>query len=124
MNRLALFDCDGTLVDSQHNICLCMEDAFARAGLAAPTRSATRRIVGLSLLPAVQRLIPDAAPALQVQVAEDYKSAFHRLRGQGLVEEPLFEGIAEALDAHRRSPCDTRKSGRRSRGQAVTGSTL
>lgn len=99
MNRLALFDCDGTLVDSQHNICLCMEDAFARAGLPAPTRNATRRIVGLSLLPAVQRLIPDAAHALQVQVAEDYKTAFHRLRGQGLVEEPLFEGIAEALDA-------------------------
>ena len=99
VNRLALFDCDGTLVDSQHNICLCMEDAFARAGLPAPTRNATRRIVGLSLLPAVQRLIPDAAHALQVQVAEDYKTAFQRLRGQGLVEEPLFEGIAEALDA-------------------------
>ena len=99
VNRLALFDCDGTLVDSQHNICLCMEDAFARAGLASPTRNETRRIVGLSLLPAVQRLLPDAAHALQVQVAEDYKTAFHRLRGQGLVEEPLFEGIAEALDA-------------------------
>ena len=99
VNRLALFDCDGTLVDSQHNICLCMEDAFARAGLPAPTRNQTRRIVGLSLLPAVQRLIPDAAHALQVQVAEDYKTAFHRLRGQGLVEEPLFDGIVEALDA-------------------------
>ena len=99
VNRLALFDCDGTLVDSQHNICLCMDDAFARAGLVAPTRNETRRIVGLSLLPAVQRLLPDAAHALQVQVAEDYKSAFQRLRGQGLVEEPLFEGIIEALDS-------------------------
>src|SRR3546814_14167768 len=26
MNRLAIFDCDGTLVDSQVNICLAMED--------------------------------------------------------------------------------------------------
>ena len=101
MNRLALFDCDGTLVDSQHNIILCMENAFARAGLAAPDRHAVRRIVGLSLLPAVQRLIPDAELALQQQVAEDYKSAFHRLRGQGLVDEPLFEGISELLDALR-----------------------
>ncbi len=99
MNRLALFDCDGTLVDSQHNICLCMEDAFARAGLAPPPRHETRRVVGLSLLPAVQRLLPDGEHALQVQLAEDYKSAFQRLRGQGLVEEPLFDGIADALDA-------------------------
>ncbi len=98
-NRLALFDCDGTLVDSQHNILMCMEDAFARAGLLAPDRHATRRIVGLSLLPAVQRLLPGAALALQEQIAEDYKQAFHRLRGRGLVEEPLFDGIADALEA-------------------------
>jgi phosphoglycolate phosphatase len=99
MNRLALFDCDGTLVDSQANIILCMDDAFARAGLLPPDRHATRRVVGLSLLPAVQRLIPDAERALQEQVAEDYKTAFQRLRGQGLVEEPLFDGIADVLDA-------------------------
>ncbi|MFM7027134.1 MAG: HAD-IA family hydrolase [Chakrabartia sp.] len=99
MNRLALFDCDGTLVDSQHNIILCMDDAFARAGLVPPSRAATRRVVGLSLVPAMQALLPEAEPALHAQLAEDYKSAFHRLRGQGLVEEPLFEGIAAALDA-------------------------
>jgi phosphoglycolate phosphatase len=99
MNRLALFDCDGTLVDSQHNICLCMEDAFARAGLAAPPRQAMRRVVGLSLLPAMQRLVPDLALPLQIQLAEDYKTAFQRLRGRGLVEEPLFEGIIPALEA-------------------------
>jgi phosphoglycolate phosphatase len=98
MNRLALFDCDGTLVDSQHNICLCMEDAFARSGLAAPPRPAMRRVVGLSLLPAMQRLVPSLALDQQIQLAEDYKTAFQRLRGQGLVEEPLFEGIIEALD--------------------------
>jgi phosphoglycolate phosphatase len=98
-NRLALFDCDGTLVDSQHNICLCMEDSFARAGLAPPPRAAIRRIVGLSLLQAVEALTPDEVPARQVQIAEDYKTAFHRLRGSGLVEEPLFDGIADALDA-------------------------
>ncbi len=99
MNRLALFDCDGTLVDSQHNIILCMEDAFARAGLSAPDRHATRRIVGLSLVPAMRQLLPDAEHALHVQLAEDYKTAFQRLRGKGLVEEPLFDGIVEAMDA-------------------------
>jgi phosphoglycolate phosphatase len=99
MNRLALFDCDGTLVDSQHNICLCMEDAFGRAGLTTPDRHAIRRIVGLSLFQAVHALIPDAEHAQIEQIAEDYKSAFQRLRGNGLIEEPLFEGILDTLDA-------------------------
>jgi phosphoglycolate phosphatase len=99
MNRLALFDCDGTLVDSQHNICLAMEDAFARAGIAPPLRSATRRVVGLSLLPAMQMVLPDGSHELHVQLAEDYKTAFHRLRGRGMIDEPLFDGIADALDA-------------------------
>ncbi len=97
--KLALFDCDGTLVDSQANIIMCMEDAFAQSGLAPPHRAETRRIVGLSLLPAMQVLMPDAAPALHVQLVEDYKAAFHRLRGNGLVEEPLFDGILDALHA-------------------------
>lgn len=99
MNKLALFDCDGTLVDSQHNIVLCMDDAFHRAGLTPPARAETKRIVGLSLLPAMQVLAPDAEPDLHVQLAEDYKTAFQRLRGKGLVEEPLFDGIVAAMEA-------------------------
>ena len=98
-NRLALFDCDGTLVDSQRSIFLCVEDAFARAGLPPPDRLAARRVVGLSLVPAMQMLMPDAHTDLHIQLAEDYKTAFQRLRGSGLVDEPLFEGIAETLDA-------------------------
>jgi len=99
MNKLALFDCDGTLVDSQQNIILCVNAAFERAGLVPPARAATKAIVGLSLLPAMQALLPDASHDLHVQLAEDYKTAFQRMRGQGLVEEPLFDGIAAALDA-------------------------
>ncbi len=99
MNRLALFDCDGTLVDSQANICMAMEDAFDRARLTPPDRAATRRIVGLSLVEAMQALLPDADAALHQSLAEDYKQAFRRLHGRGLVEEPLFDGILAALDA-------------------------
>jgi phosphoglycolate phosphatase len=98
MNRLALFDCDGTLVDSQANICLAMEDAFTRAGMTPPPRSATRRVVGLSLVPAMQALLPDAEDALHQALAEDYKNAFHRLRGRGMIEEPMFDGIMDAMD--------------------------
>jgi phosphoglycolate phosphatase len=102
MNRLAICDCDGTLVDSQANICLAMEDCFARAGLAAPRREMTRRIVGLSLVEAMRTMLPEAEPDFHAALAEDYKQAFHRLRGRGLVAEPLYDGIhdhIETLDA-------------------------
>ncbi|MFC7498926.1 HAD-IA family hydrolase [Enterovirga sp. GCM10030262] len=99
MNRLAIFDCDGTLVDSQINICLAMEDCFARAGLAAPCRERARRVVGLSLVEAMRAMLPEADPEFHVTLAEDYKLAFHRLRGQGLVDEPLYEGVADLIDA-------------------------
>jgi len=98
VNKLALFDCDGTLVDSQHNICQAMEDCFDGAGLVPPTRADTRRIVGLNLIEAMRVLLPEGEPALHLSLADRYKAAFHKMRGNGLVEEPLFEGIAEAIE--------------------------
>ena len=96
--KLAVFDCDGTLVDSQANIVAAMGDAFARHGMDAPSSHATRRVVGLSLLEAMQALLPDAEPALQASLAEDYRQAFHRLRASGgLAHEPLYPGVADGL---------------------------
>ncbi len=98
MNRLAIFDCDGTLVDSQSNICLAMEHCFAGAGFEPPPRERTRRVVGLSLFEAMQAMLPEAEPHIHGALAEDYKRVFHRLRGEGLVEEPLYGGIEELID--------------------------
>lgn len=98
-NRLALFDCDGTLVDSQANICQSMEEAFSIAGLAVPGRPEIRRIIGLSIVEAVAALSPTLDTARHRTLAEDYKAAFFRLRAAGAMdEEPLFEGMVEALD--------------------------
>jgi phosphoglycolate phosphatase len=47
----------------------------------------------------MQALLPDAEDALHHALAEDYKNAFHRLRGRGMIEEPMFDGILEAMDA-------------------------
>lgn len=99
MNRLVVFDCDGTLVDSQGNIVRAMTDCFRNHGLADPCPRATRRVVGLSLVEAMQALLPDAAHDLHRSLAEDYKNAFQRLRGHGLVEEPLFDGTREVIAA-------------------------
>lgn len=101
MIRLAVFDCDGTLIDSQVNICVAMEEAFAQSGIVAPARTSIRRIVGLSLVEAVATLLPEAEDALHAHVAADYKRAFQGMRVRGQVDEPLFDGIAELLDALR-----------------------
>ena len=98
MNRLALFDCDGTLVDSQHNICAAMDACFAALDLPAPGPARTRRVVGLSLVEAMREIAPDAGDALHEALAEEYKSAFHRLRAEGLANEPLYDGIAALID--------------------------
>jgi phosphoglycolate phosphatase len=98
VNRLAIFDCDGTLVDSQANICAAMEECFASAGLPAPLREQTRGVVGLSLVEAMQAMLPDADDTLHQALAENYKTAFQGLRARGMVEEPLYDGVPELLD--------------------------
>lgn len=102
MVKLAVFDCDGTLIDSQVNILRAMGQSFARHGLAAPADHHVRRVVGLSLVESMQMLLPDAEHALHVSLAQDYKTAFQRLRAdRSLDPEPLYDGIADLLDSLR-----------------------
>lgn len=97
--RLAVFDCDGTLVDSQHGIVACMHAAFAAEKLPLPTAEAVRRLVGLPLAECVARLTPDEAAARQARMVETYKESFFALRQRPDHEEPLFEGCLDALQA-------------------------
>lgn len=97
--RLAVFDCDGTLVDGQADVCWAMERAFTRAGLAAPDNHDVRRIVGLSLPAAVRALAPDLSEAQNAAVTEFYRTSFRARREEGLLDEPLYDGIADLLRA-------------------------
>lgn len=101
MTRMAVFDCDGTLVDGQAAVCDAMDAAFAAAGLTLPDRNRVRRIVGLSLPQAVRVLAPDAEAGRQAAAVDAYKASFRATREQGRLEEPLFEGIAALLHALR-----------------------
>ncbi len=98
MSKLAVFDCDGTLVDGQAGICEAMEATFAKAGLPAPGRVAIRRAVGLSLPQAVRRLLPNGDDATLRALVDGYKQAFRSARVDGRLAQPLFEGIAPLLD--------------------------
>lgn len=101
ITRLAVFDCDGTLVDGQADVCWAMDRAFVRAGLPAPDPQVVRRIVGLSLPVAVRQLAPDLAENQTRAVTEFYRSSFRARREEGLLDEPLYDGIADLLHALR-----------------------
>ncbi len=97
--RLALFDCDGTLIDGQASICEAMEAAFAAHGLAPPPRGAVRRAVGLSLPVAVRGLVPEANSSLHEAIVDSYKQAFRAARSEGRLSQPLIPGIRELLES-------------------------
>lgn len=101
MNRLALFDCDGTLVDSQHNICAAVDACFSANGLPLPDHHAVRRGVGLHVRDAMARLAPEEADAILIdQLAADYKSAYANMTRQNEYSTGhLYDGIMELLDA-------------------------
>ncbi|GAM05753.1 MULTISPECIES: HAD-IA family hydrolase [Novosphingobium] len=97
--KLAVFDCDGTLIDGQAAICEAMEATFAAHDLTAPPRATIRRAVGLSLPQAMRALLPESDGEQQHAMAETYKQAFRQARTEGRVSQPLFEGIRETLEA-------------------------
>lgn len=99
MTRLAIFDCDGTLVDSGATIYRALAEAFALHELALPPPRDCRRVIGLSLAEAMAALVPRAGPDSHLELAETYKSCFMRARQRGEVEEPLYDGIADLLDS-------------------------
>lgn len=94
--RLAIFDCDGTLVDSQHHIVACMHAAFAAHGLSLPEAESIRRTVGLPLAVAIEGLLP--AGAILAHVVDAYKQVAIAQRQDPDHHEPLFPGLVDALD--------------------------
>ena len=97
--RLAVFDCDGTLVDSQHVIVASMHAAFASEALALPDAESVRRLVGLPLAEIVARLAGGEDAARHARLVAAYRENFFALRQRADHVEPVFEGCLAALDA-------------------------
>lgn len=98
--KLVVFDCDGTLVDSQHMIIGAMHETFADMGVAPVTDAAVRSIVGLSLEEAIAQLIPTVESKHLTELVAAYKQTFYRLRvEQEAGPDPLYKGTREVLTA-------------------------
>lgn len=95
--NLVVFDCDGTLADSQYAIFRAMAETFAALGLLPPARERVREIVGLSLAEVMTQLLPNADGALIDRLAGRYREVAAALRRRPEHGEPLFPGAKEAI---------------------------
>lgn len=95
--KLIIFDCDGTLVDSQHLIVEAMNRGFELGGVGQMGREEVLSIVGLSLPLAIERLLPGHPPEVIDRVNEGYRNAFGELRRDPANHEPLYDGMAQVL---------------------------
>lgn len=91
---LIVFDWDGTLMDSTAAIVESIQAACADLGLPVPTRAQASHVIGLSLIGAVQAVVPGLDEAGCQRLAERYRHHF-LARDHELV---LFEGARALLD--------------------------
>ena len=97
--RLAVFDCDGTLVDSAHSIIACMQTACKNMGHPLPDKADIRRTVGLSVEVAITKIFPDMEINQVLSVREEFHRLFGKLRDLRGVHEPLYPSVNETLSA-------------------------
>jgi phosphoglycolate phosphatase len=98
--KLALFDCDGTLVDSAGLIHETMRRTFEAFGKPEPRLEETKAIIGLTLDIAIARM--QGKPHVEqedIDMRAHYKSLFTVVRQDLDYKEPLFPGIRELMDA-------------------------
>src|SRR5262245_582193 len=92
--RLIIFDCDGTLVDSQRAICAAMSHAFSALELPVPTRAAILSIVGLSLPQVFAVLAADRPASVQAELAQLYRQDSPCRREPATAHDPLSDRMA------------------------------
>jgi phosphoglycolate phosphatase len=95
--KLIIFDCDGTLVDSQHAICAAMEHAFRSLDLPPPSRREILGVVGLSLPQVFAVLAGDHSESVQAELARLYRADYPGKREGVTGHDPLYDGISEAV---------------------------
>jgi phosphoglycolate phosphatase len=96
--KLAIFDIDGTLVDSRRVILDAMMQAYDRCDLGDPGFDRIRKVVGLGLREAFCALEPDAPDELILQLQAAYIEAFQIMRETPERREHLYDGALSLLE--------------------------
>jgi len=96
--KLVIFDCDGTLVDSQAMIVQAMQQAFIAHRIPVPDKNSIRSIIGLSLDQAIEQLCVRRNAVNVSALCDAYKTAFRQIREDDDELEPLYPGAVDFLD--------------------------
>lgn len=94
--KLAIWDMDGTIVDSREVIQTAMVSAFESLGLPSPPYDETRKTIGLGLDEAFEQLMPGYDDIATLSAA--YRGAFVAHRQDPNFKEPLYDGAVDTLD--------------------------
>ena len=97
--RLAVFDLDGTIVDSKANIVRAVHEAAAAMNVEPPPPHEIPRVIGLSLTEALGQLFPTLERPRLLELDQAYRDCFVRFRTEPDYDEPLFAGTHAVLDA-------------------------
>lgn len=98
MQKLVIFDLDGTLIDTVVLVVEAFSSAFVSAGVVVPDEKTIRSISGLRLDIAVQRLAPNASEAELNHIHGAYREAYLASANAANREE-LFVGAKGVLQA-------------------------
>src|SRR6185503_21051460 len=98
--KLFVFDCDGTLVDSQHMILAAMHETYGAHAIPVPDRETLLSVIGLSLPQAFEKLGCGAPGFPVASMCDGYRASFQAMRAaQTNHLEPLYPGAADAVAA-------------------------
>jgi phosphoglycolate phosphatase len=99
-HRLAIFDLDGTLLDSLGDIAGAMNRALAACGIAGHPEPHYRRFVGDGVQQMAARALAAASAPAPPAVVDDLVARFREDYGRHLLERTRpYAGVAAALDA-------------------------
>ena len=96
--KLALFDYDGTIVDSAIMIVEGAIAAFRMCGLPDPDPQKVRENIGKPLAIALDVYMPPGYDVTPEQISEAYRSWYAEQGRLGLQNEPLYPGLLELIN--------------------------
>jgi len=96
-NKLALFDYDGTIVDSAKMIVKGAIEAFRVCGIPDPDPKKVRENIGKPLAIALKEYMPEGYNISPNQISEAYKNWYAEQGRLGLQDEPIFPGMKDLL---------------------------
>ena len=95
--KLIIFDFDGTLGDTRHNIVMTMQQTISEMGLPARSEGECAATIGLPLKGCFQQLFPEMDDSMMEKSAATYRRLFDE--NKKLFKPALFPNVSETLSS-------------------------